>query len=65
MAILDWKVIQIWSWIYYDKDYKWNNLLLVIIQFYIDIKGLILGLHPDNERRFYRDTASLISWAQT
>ena len=29
------------------------------------ISGLILGLHPANERRFYKVTPSLIGWAQT
>ena len=28
------------------------------------ISGLILGLHPANERRRYFVTASLIGWAQ-
>ena len=27
--------------------------------------GLILGLHPANERRPYKVTPSLIGWAQT
>ena len=27
--------------------------------------GLILGLHPANERRRYKVTPPLISWAQT
>ena len=27
--------------------------------------GLILGLHPTNERRRYKVTSSLIGWAQT
>ena len=27
--------------------------------------GMILGLHPDNERRCYKVTPSLIGWAQT
>ena len=27
--------------------------------------GLILGLHPANERRRYKVTPSLIGWAQT
>ena len=27
--------------------------------------GLILGLHPANERRHYKVTLSLIGWAQT
>ena len=27
--------------------------------------GLILGLRPDNERRRYKVTPSLIGWAQT
>ena len=27
--------------------------------------GLILGLHPTNERRRYKVTPSLIGWAQT
>ena len=27
--------------------------------------GLILGLHPANEKRHYRVTPSLIGWAQT
>ena len=29
------------------------------------ITGLILGLHPANERRRYFVTTSLIGWAQT
>ena len=29
------------------------------------ISGLILGLHPANERRRYKVTPSLIGWAQT
>ena len=31
----------------------------------IDRTGLILGLHPANERRRYKVTLSLIGWAQT
>ena len=29
------------------------------------VTGLILGLHPANERRRYKVTPSLIGWAQT
>ena len=29
------------------------------------ISGLILGLHPANERRRYKVTPSLIGWVQT
>ena len=29
------------------------------------VSGLILGLHPANERRRYYVTASLIGWVQT
>ena len=29
------------------------------------IAGLIMGLHPANERRRYKVTPSLIGWAQT
>ena len=32
---------------------------------WIHITGLILGLHPANERRHYKVTPSLIGWAQT
>ena len=32
---------------------------------YVSITGLILGLHPANERRRYKVTPSLIDWAQT
>ena len=43
------------------------------LQFFIDyifillitITGLILGLHPANERRRYKVMPSLIGWAQT
>ena len=31
----------------------------------INISGLILGLHPANERRRYKVTPSLIGWVQT
>ena len=31
----------------------------------INISGLILGLHPANERRRYKVTLSLIGWVQT
>ena len=34
------------------------------IQFTDTYTGLILGLHPANERRRYFVTASLIGWAQ-
>ena len=30
-----------------------------------NVAGLILGLHPANERRRYKVTPSLIGWAQT
>ena len=30
-----------------------------------DLPGLILGLHPANERRRYEVTPSPIGWAQT
>ena len=29
------------------------------------VSGLILGLHPANERRRFKVTPSLIGWAQT
>ena len=38
-----------------DWIYEWDNAL----------SGLILGLHPGNERRRYKVTPSLIGWAQT
>ena len=45
------------------------DYLLVIFYDTFDITnvftGLILGLHPANERRRYKVTASLIGWAQT
>ena len=31
----------------------------------VSLPGLILGLHPANERRRYKVTPSLIGWAQT
>ena len=30
-----------------------------------DVTGMILGLHPVDERRRYKVTPSLIGWAQT
>ena len=30
-----------------------------------DTTGMIIGLHPANERRRYKVTPSLIGWAQT
>ena len=33
--------------------------------FIYDNAGLILGLHPANERQCYKVTLSLIGWAQT
>ena len=35
------------------------------IKIHIHVTGLILGLHPANERRRYNVTPSLIGWAQT
>ena len=32
---------------------------------YKDIAGLILGLHPTDEKRRYKVTPSLIGWLQT
>ena len=29
------------------------------------VTGLIIGMHPANERHCYKVTASLIGWAQT
>ena len=31
----------------------------------VQFTGLILGLHPANERRRYEVTPSLVGWAQT
>ena len=45
-----------------------NNLQVVKVpvgSFIDTCTGLILGLHPANERRRYKVTASLIGWAQT
>ena len=36
-----------------------------IAQIFNILTGLILGLHPANERRRYFVTTSLIGWAQT
>ena len=45
------------------KDYL--EYLKVIFWFQVDfISGLILSLHPANERRRYFITISLIGWAQ-
>ena len=45
------------------------DLLIMCIslenEFQNSITGLILGLHPANERRRYKVTASLIGWIQT
>ena len=46
----------------YDQ-YKLTNITCA--SFWDDISGLILGLHPANERRRYNVTPSLIGWAQT
>ena len=31
----------------------------------LSVAGLILGLHPVNEKRRYKATTSLIAWVQT
>ena len=48
-------------WSYYDTAslYLYNILLV------LDLKGLILGLRPANERLCCKVTLSLIGWAQT
>ena len=45
---------------------QWKNAITEPVT---DLKvakcGLILGLRPANERRRYKETPSLIAWAQT
>ena len=40
-----------------NEDVIWDD-------FSASLPGLILGLHPANERRRYKVTPSLIGWAQ-
>ena len=52
--------------IYFLSANNNNNItLLAVCKKDITCTGLIAGLHPDNERRHYKETQSLIGWAQT
>ena len=50
------------------REYDVNTVaadVLIMQDEHIYVSGLILGLHPANERRRYKVTPSLIGWAHT
>ena len=49
--------------VYYCNVVHIYDTVLALLE--IQITGLILGLHPANERRRYKVTPSLIGWAQS
>ena len=53
-----------WSAFAVMKDMHQEKIYFIDIWIQLDL-GLILGLHPANERRRYKVTTSLIGWAQT
>ena len=42
-----------------------DDVIMIVKEVSLSIIGLILGLHPANERHHYKVTLSLIGWAQT